>query len=409
MMHRGIRPVFAVVRFQEGPLSQTLTQGGKGDNGMWRKEGMFIERNLKSSRKINTLSSESHVRRILHRAGRGAVALAVLAVGLRGAAAEHYHIDEGIAFHAYDAKGQGDSRQPLFRLMSPKDIHGFTSSESVRTMLVDLGMKPEDSGIYVLARPREGAKRLFQFMRKTGVKDGNIQTILTVSEEGRQDLLNRPDEFEEIAKEPGVYVFPPEFSPSYEHLTPVYCLRNPFTDERLYSLSRAEIDAVLSKWSNREKRISKEVAPLINNGRSLGQIVPVGLEGKVGDIAWRFEHDRELGKELEGTGAKAPKTKGAFVYVQVKITNQGQTPVEIKPPALLAGNPALRLPADIAATTSFVKENGFVFSPGAKLDPGASVQLRFVYDLPLKTKDVLIEAWGSDPNAKEVILLDTGR
>lgn len=370
---------------------------------------MFIERNLKSSRKLNYLSSVSPVQGVRHRAGRWAVALVVLAVGLRTAGAEHYHIDEGIAFHAYDAKGQGDSRQPLFRLMSPKDIHGFTSSESVRTMLVDLGMKPEDSGIYVLALPREGTKRLYQFMRKTGVKDGNIQTILTVSEEGRQDLLSRPDEFEEIAKEPGVYVFPPEFSPSYEHLTPVYCLRNPFTDERLYSLSRAEIDAVLSKWSNREKRISKEVAPLINNGRSLGQIVPVGMEGKVGDIVWRFEHDRELGKELEGAGAKAPKTKGAFVYVQVRITNQGQTPVEIKPPALLAGNPALRLPADIAATTSFVKENGFVFTPGAKLDPGASVQLRFVYDLPMKTKDVLIEAWGSDPNAKEVTLLDTGR
>ncbi|MCC7293617.1 MAG: hypothetical protein IT449_16290 [Phycisphaerales bacterium] len=345
------------------------------------------------------------------RRSRGWAWVGLLAAGFLApiSAGEHYHVNEGVVFHAYEVKGQGDFRQPLFRLLSPKNVHGFTTSEYVRGKLVDAGMKPEDSGMFVLTSSREGAKRLYQFMRKGGGPEGQIQTLLTVSEECRQDLLSRKDEFVEIESE--CYVFPPEFQPQYEHLSPVFCLRDPFTDERLYTISKAEIDEVLGHWENRKKRVMKEIEPQVRSGSAAEELslVPVGLEGQAGSLAWRFMRDQELGKEVEAAGGKSPKTKGSFIYFQVMITNTGAAPVELKAPDILTGQSAARLHADMAATAAYVKENGFVFKPGYKLEPGKSVELRFVYDVPAKTKDVVIEAYGDAAGAKEVVLLDTGR
>ncbi len=345
------------------------------------------------------------------RRSRGLAWVGLLAAGFLApiSAGEHYHVDEGIVFHAYEIKGQGDFRQPLFRLISPKNIHGFTTSEYVRGKLVDAGMTPEDSGMFVLTSSREGAKRLYQFMRKGGGPDGQIQTLLTVSEECRQELLSRKDEFVEIESE--CYVFPPEFQPQYEHLSPVHCLRDPFTDERLYSISKGEIEEVLGHWENRKKRVLKEVEPQVRSGSADSEvsIVPVGLEGRAGALAWRFIRDQELGKEVEAAGGKSPKTKGSFIYFQVRITNGGSVPVELKPPDILTGQSAARLHADMAATAAYVKDNGFVLKSGSKLEPGKSIEFRFVYDVPAKTKDVVIEAYGDAAGAKEVVLLDTGR
>ena len=322
-------------------------------------------------------------------------------------AVEHYHIDEGIAFYAYESKGLGEFRQPLFRLISSKNVHGFTTSEFVRNKLVDAGMKPEDSGIWVLSSPREGCKRLFQFMRKGA--EGNIQTILTVSEEGRQDLLKRNDEFAEVESE--CYVFPPEYNPPFEHLAPIYCLRDPFTDERLYTPSRDEIVNVLKKWDGRKARMTSVLSSdgLIGQGKSLTEIVPVGGIGQVGSLQWRFQQDREILKE--GVGKNSPKVTTGFIYFQVHIENTGSKAVTLRPPDLLAGNPRKRHQADIKAAAQYVKEPEHQFKPGMKLEPKQSVELRFVYNLqtPGTIKDQVVECYGDSADEKEITVLDTGR
>lgn len=319
-------------------------------------------------------------------------------------AVETYFIEEGVAFHAHETKG--DFRQPLYRLIGPTGLHTFTTSVVWRDRLLAEGFKEEPSGIYVLSAAREGAKRLYQFVR-TG--EGR-QVILTTSVECRNDLLSRPNEFEEIESE--CYVFPPEYNPSFERLSPVYCLRNPFADERMYVVSRSEIAAILGIWETRKKQLWREVVPVAearDKDVVVQEIAPVGDTVRVGDLEWRFEEDKELGKELENGRSIKARGSGGFVCFHLRIRNVGVKPVPLRAPDALIGRPAGRLPISVPATEAHVKQMGLRSITGMTLAPGESVLAHCVYDIQHKTPHIVIEAYGGPSAPNTVILLDTGR
>lgn len=337
---------------------------------------------------------------------KGAAVVALLLFGATGRlsrATENYFVEEGVSFYAFEVGAE--FRQPLYRLIGPGGLHTFTTSMVWRDKLISSGFKEEPSGIYVLAAAREGAKRLFQFVRTS---DGK-QVILTTSEECRKDLLARRSEFQEIESE--CYVFPPEFNPTFEHLSPVYCLRNPFADERMYVLSRTEIADILSAWEGRKKQLWKEVVvdSLKRQGCDVQELVPVGCLARVGDLEWRFEEDKELGKEIENGRSIKARGNTVFVCFHVRITNVGATPVPLRAPEALSGRPQSRMPMSAAATEAHLKDVGAKPIAGMTLAPGESVLAHCVYDVPQRSPHIVIEAYGGPSAPNTVVLLDTGR
>lgn len=343
----------------------------------------------------------------------GSLALAWLAVPFTRA--ENYHIDEGVAFYAYQEMGK--YRKKVFRIFQNKEgslvgrVHGFTLNEGLFN--IDMTAKPtpiqEESGIFVLTAPVEGAKRLYEFRYKN-----DVRTIFTVSEEGRKELLSRPNEFVEIDVS-ACFVFPPEFRPGNEPLAPVHCLRNPFSDERLYTLSKGEIDDVLSVWKTREERMLKELAGQLRETPA-NSVIPVGRTSLFDGVEWRFVHIKSLGQVINVKEGAPLKAKGEFVRIDVSVTRRTADAVRIKAPDLLIGNLGLNGGAsqvcvmDSAATAAHVQDPKLMVPSGAlALEPDKPQEFQMVFDIGLKTRDVALRVSSPRPNSKEILLLDTGR
>jgi len=312
------------------------------------------------------------------------------------ATGETYFNDEGVAFHSFETPGR--QRQPLWRLLDAKKTHAFTSSNALKKKLMDReGAVLETSGIYVSIMELEGMVPLYEFKRK---KDS--RTILIVGEEGRRDLLTRPDEFEEIPQQ--VYVFPPEFRGPES--SPVRLLRNPFTDVRIYTVSQEEIEKVLVTRDKRMKRLRTAARKAVKEGNGV-EVVAVGETAEFGNFGWRFQHSASLGREVDVGNGKVHKTRGQFVSFDVTVSNRGSKSIKLRAPYLLTGQ-GTRVPVSQEVTDAYVSPE-LRFEPDKKLGPGERKRFQFVYDIPIRAHDVSIEVYSSDPAVVDVMVLDTGR
>ncbi len=324
----------------------------------------------------------------------------VLAASSTLEAGETYFNDEGVAFYAYETSGP--RRLPLWRLLDAKKVHAFTSNDALKRRLMDnAGAVLEPSGIY-LSEPRlQGMVALYEFKRK---KDS--RTILVVGKGGRDDLRARPQDFEEIPQK--AWVFPPEIDPSKieTHPVPVRLLRNPFTDVRLYLVSGAEIEALLSKRQKRLDRLMNAARKSVKTARVL-KVVAVGETGELGNLSWRFERSDNLGGEMDLGNDKTQKTRGEFISFDVIVLNRGSRAVRLRAPYILMGQGA-RLTPSKAATEAHVSLE-MRFDANRKLGPGERKRYQSVYDLPPRAHDITMEVGSGDPKVTDVIILDTGR
>ncbi|RJP35646.1 MAG: hypothetical protein C4547_09275 [Phycisphaerales bacterium] len=330
-------------------------------------------------------------------AGRLAAVAVLWASGMGRAApvlGETYFNDEGVAFHAFETPGT--RRIELIRLIDREHWHAFTTSTVVMKRLQEeAGAAKEMSGIYCSEIELEGMVKLYEFKRV-----GDSRTILLVGEEGRKDLLARPSEFTEVPQK--AWVYPPEFRGPES--APVHLLRNPFTDVRLYTASEAEIQNLLARRDRRLKRLRGVAAGVIST--SLMRVAPVGEAAEFQDLSWRFTYSEALGESLPISETETLTSEQTFVAFDVMVANNGSSVVEIKAPDVILA-PDKRASANVKAGAAAPAE--YQHAPGMKLAPHERRRFRFIYELPPKAKDVMIEVYSGDPGVAGVMVLDTGR
>lgn len=348
---------------------------------------------------------------------RSLAGIALLTAALAGAAAargETYFNDEGIAFHAYETpRSPGGrlipTRVQLWRLIDSKKIHAFTTSDALKKKLMnEAGAVLEPCGVFVSSVKLERMVPLYEFKFKS-----DSRTVLVVGEEGRNDLLARPDEFEEIHGQ--CYVYPP--ADPGEHSAPVRLLRNPFTDVRLYTSSQSEIDEVLATRQRRLQRLADGAAKLLPQGRAAG-VTAVGESAEAGRLRWRFEHSALLNPaaaDEEKAGGNGDKAGGnasgsgrpVLVTFDVTVENVGLQSQELAPPFALVGE-KLRVAAVSEASSPEVEE---ILRNNAQKSLGSHERrrFRFVYELPPRSQDVSLEVHAGAGGEDEVAILDTGR
>lgn len=321
------------------------------------------------------------------------VLFAVAGPWLAPALGESYFNDEGIAFHAFETPGR--RRIELLRIIDGERMHAFTTSTALLSKLQrDAGAAKESSGIYVSDVELEGMTKLYEFKR---VNDS--RTILIIGEEGRRDLLARPDDFVEIPQK--AWVFPPEFRGPES--APVHLMRNPFTDVRLYTTSEAEIKNLLGRRDRRMKRLRSMAGEATT---SLMRVAPVGEAAEFSDLTWRFLHSESLGASLAISESNVLTTEQAWVAFDVMVSNAGPTAVRLRAPELIITT-GKRVTASLPAHEAAPAE--LRFTPGMTLAPKERRRFRFIYEIPEKSKDVTIEVYSGDADVPGVMVLDTGR
>ncbi len=331
------------------------------------------------------------------RIGAGA-ALAAWLVGTMGTAApvlgETYFNDEGVVFHAFETPGT--RRIELIRLIDRDARHGFTTSMAVlKKMQEEAGALKEMSGIYCSEIELEGMVKLYEFKRMD-----DSRTILVVGEEGRRDLLARPSEFVEIPQK--AWVYPPEFRGPES--APVHALRNPFTDVRLYTTSEAEIENLLAKRDKRMKRLRATASTVVPT--SVMRVAPVGEAAVFQDLEWRFTHSENLGEAIPVSETETLTTEQTFVAIDLMVANNGPMAVETRAPDVIL-SPDKRVSPNLKAGASAPPE--LQYATGMKLASHERRRFRFVYELPPKAKDVMVEVFSGDASVRGVMVLDTGR